>query len=314
MAALVFDGLQFGVEVVWRELTMVPLVGPDVPAAAYVTLDEALATGSVRITEVSNHGRVPELQVVNDADAPVLIADGEELVGAKQNRIVNLTILVPARTRLTIPVSCVEAGRWQWRSRTFEAAPRLHHAAGRAMKMAQVTASLAERGERGADQLAIWEDVAAKAARLEASSPTAASEAMYRSHEEALAAAVAALAPADGQRGAVFVLEGRAVGVELFDAAATWRKLAPKFARSYALDALDAEFARRRGFAAPLPARGAESLRAATDELLRRVAAAPEKRFPAIGLGEDIRLAGENVAGGALVVGGRLVHLSAFAR
>ncbi|HWQ00295.1 MAG TPA: DUF6569 family protein, partial [Vicinamibacterales bacterium] len=61
-------------------------------------------------------------------------------------------------------------------------------------------------------------------------------------------------------------------------------------------------------------ARGAESLRAAADELLRRVAAAPEKRFPAIGLGEDVRLAGENVAGGALVVGGRLVHLSAFAR
>ena len=84
-----------------------------------------------RVTEVSDGGRVPELQVVNDSPRYVLIVDGEELVGAKQNRIVNLTILVPPKTSLTIPVSCVEAGRWREVSREFTPAPHAYHSSGR---------------------------------------------------------------------------------------------------------------------------------------------------------------------------------------
>ena len=61
--------------------------------------------------------------------------DGEELLGAKQNRIVNLTILVAANSELTIPVSCVEAGRWRARSRAFTSAPRTQFVSGRAKRM-----------------------------------------------------------------------------------------------------------------------------------------------------------------------------------
>ncbi len=33
---------------------------------------------------------------------------------AKQNRIVNATILVPAREKVEVPVSCAERGRWRF--------------------------------------------------------------------------------------------------------------------------------------------------------------------------------------------------------
>ena len=62
--------------------------------------------------EVSRGGSVPELKVVNKSDRMLLILDGEELVGAKQNRIVNTTILIAGNTATVIPVSCVEQGRW----------------------------------------------------------------------------------------------------------------------------------------------------------------------------------------------------------
>ena len=75
---------------------MFPLLLPEDDAPGYLTLDEALAAGHASVTEVSEAGSVPELLVKNLAPSPVLILDGEELVGAKQNRIVNLTILVAA--------------------------------------------------------------------------------------------------------------------------------------------------------------------------------------------------------------------------
>jgi len=112
-------------------LTVFPLLRQPAPEPWYDTLTEAVAARTARVTEVSDGGRVPELQVVNDSPRHVLIVDGEELVGAKQNRIVNLTILVPPKTSLTIPVSCVEAGRWREVSREFTPAAHAYHSTGR---------------------------------------------------------------------------------------------------------------------------------------------------------------------------------------
>ena len=57
------------------------------PRPAYQLLDEALAAGTVRVMEVSESGHVPELSLLNDGDQAVQLLDGEELIGAKQNRI-----------------------------------------------------------------------------------------------------------------------------------------------------------------------------------------------------------------------------------
>ena len=142
----------------------------------YSVLDDALAAGFVEITEVSEQGSVPDLKFVNRGSKPVLLVDGEELLGAKQNRIVNLTILVAANSELTIPVSCVEAGRWRSRSRAFTSASRTQFATGRAKRMASVSMSLMARGDRMSDQAEVWDGIAQKSARLNAPSPTSAME------------------------------------------------------------------------------------------------------------------------------------------
>jgi hypothetical protein len=64
------------------------------------------------IREKGEAGTVPELLVINEADSPVLLLDGEELIGVKQNRTLNTTILLKEHSRTIIPVSCTEAGRW----------------------------------------------------------------------------------------------------------------------------------------------------------------------------------------------------------
>jgi len=84
-------------------LTVHPLLAAGNPKLHYFTLDEALMTGQFKIEEISSSGSVPELKVHNRLSQPVLLLDGEELVGAKQNRVVNLTIMIPAAAEVTIP-------------------------------------------------------------------------------------------------------------------------------------------------------------------------------------------------------------------
>lgn len=244
--AAALDSISLGPSVTAGNLTMIPLLRKDAPPRTqgtpgthYIVLDTALSSGVVEITEVSEQGSVPELKFVNHGPEPVLIIDGEELVGAKQNRVVNLTILVAAQSALTIPVTCVEAGRWNARSRAFTAAPRTQYASGRGKRVAQVTQSIRDRGDHMSDQAGVWADIAALSSRLHTSSPTGAMEALFDQHSGFIDRCVDACRPVDGQVGALFSIDGRVVGLDLFDRESTLRTLLPKLVRSVAVDALD---------------------------------------------------------------------------
>jgi len=288
-------------------LTMFPLLGP--PASEqepfYLPLDQALGDGWAEVTEISEQGSVPQLLVRNKAPRPVFILDGEELVGAKQNRVVNLSILVPAHAVLTIPVSCVEAGRWRTRSRAFSAAPRTQYAAGRASRMSQVTMALRTSGDRHSDQAEVWADIAGKSERLGASSPTGAMEEIFAVHAEFIDRCVASLGPVARQCGALFLIEGRVVGFDLFDSAVTLRRLLAKLVRGVAVDVLDRTAG--RAFVSPaLQVKVAEGF-------LSTVQATPVHESGALGLGRDLRLVAPHITGAALEHEQSVVHLAAFA-
>src|SRR3990172_9949444 len=142
------ENLQIGEAVEHRGIVIAPLFPRRDPVAAYLTLDEALA-GGLRIRETSESGSVPELVVENPLAERVLLYDGEELVGAKQNRILNVSVLVEAKSSLRIPVSCVEQGRWSARSGAFEAAP---HAASPELRHRKNAALHAQPLARGVSQ------------------------------------------------------------------------------------------------------------------------------------------------------------------
>jgi hypothetical protein len=296
--------LHIGDPTAFEGLAMFPLLGGSGTAAdpGYATLDEALERGSARVTEIGEGGSVPELLFENLGEHPVLLLDGEELVGAKQNRVLNLTILAPAAEVVTIPVSCVEAGRWGYRTRSFRGAGRAQYARGRARKAGSVSASLRE-GSRHSDQGEVWDDIRAKSERMGVSSPTAAMASLFDAEQGRLDDFVAALRPVAGQRGAVFAIGGRVAGLELFDHPRTLAASLPKIVRSYALDAVE-----ERGADA-----GAADLEPAARRFVERVAAAPFQSYLAVGIGSDLRLDAEGLAGGGLEAEGRLVHLCVFA-
>jgi len=125
----------------YKNLALYPLLSTYSVGLEYLLLDEALSENLIEIVEKDSHGSVPELRVVNESPQMILILDGEELVGAKQNRIVNTTILVSGNSTIVIPVSCVEHGRWSYDSPRFQSKERMMSSNLRAMKSEQVNIS-----------------------------------------------------------------------------------------------------------------------------------------------------------------------------
>lgn len=292
-----FANLTLHAPQVHRNLTLFPLVAADDAPRDYLLLDEALERGLARITEVSEGGRVPELAFENLSERRILLVDGDVLAGAKQNRTINLSILVAPGMKLAIPVSCVEQGRWSYRSREFAPSGDMLYARARSTKMERVSESLRRSGQRHADQSALWNDIAAKVRFTDAAASTMSMNDAYGAAAADLAGYQAAFRAAPRQRGAVIAVDGEVAGIELFDSADAFAKLLPKLVRAYAIDAI--ETAR-----VDAPSATEE----AAMRFLERIKAAAVERYKAVGEGEDLRIAGDGVAGGALGWEARVVH------
>jgi hypothetical protein len=303
MFATLLDKISLGVPIAYRNLTLTPILLKDgpIPGIEPMSLEEALAVGTIKVTEVSAEGHVPELRVKNSGETPVLVLDGEELVGAKQNRIVNVTILVAPHSEIVIPVSCVEAGRWGYSRPGFAAAGRVLNQEIRYCKALAVTKNLKERRVRFADQRAVWNGVSKTLFALSAASPTSALSDGFDSRANAIDDFLEVLKPQPEQIGVVYHIGGALAGLDLFGSKNAFARAFPKLVRGSALQAL-AGF--QKGDGAPLDDRN----------FLSAALSAPADRFAAVGLGEELRIDTGEIGGGALELDGCLVHLFAFPR
>ncbi len=293
------DQLRLGQPQSFEGLTVVPLVSEHQAEVPFVVLDEALARGLIDLEEVSDAGSVNELRVVNKADTGVFILDGEELVGAKQNRIANASFVVPAGKETVIDVSCIERGRWAYNSQRFSTSGSVFASTGRRSKMEDVTGELSVSGRFRSDQGRVWREVDGYLDRTGTSSHTDSFVDVHTALKDRVDACVAAFRSVPGQVGALVSIAGRLIGLDAFGGATTWAALFPKLLRSYAVEAMGA----------PPQAPDAPS---DAPSFLRRLAAAPMETFESIGEGTDIRTQGGAVMASALVIGDQVLHLAAF--
>ena len=178
--------LTLGTKQSYRNMAVFPLLCDREGSSDYLLLDEALEENLIAITEVDESGTVPELKVENRSEKNLLILDGEELVGAKQNRIVNVTILIAAHATLTIPVSCVEQGRWSYQSRRFTSKERIMPSRMRMKKSAAVYNSLLNDGSFTANQSETWDMINEKLSAHSVDSATASMGDIYDQEEDVI--------------------------------------------------------------------------------------------------------------------------------
>jgi hypothetical protein len=106
----VLAGVTVGEAVGWKGLSVFPLSHGNGHAPAYALIDELLESKQAQITELDDMGSVPTVKVLNHADVDALILDGMELHGAKQNRMVNVTVVIGELRRagtVVVPVARV---------------------------------------------------------------------------------------------------------------------------------------------------------------------------------------------------------------
>jgi hypothetical protein len=296
--------LTLGTKQSYRNMAVFPLLCDRECSSDYLLLDEALEENLIAITEVDESGTVPELKVENRSEKNLLILDGEELVGAKQNRIVNVTIFIAAHTTLTIPVSCVEQGRWSYQSRRFTSKERIMPSRMRMKKSAAVYNSLLNDGSFTANQSETWDMINEKLSAHSVDSATASMGDIYDQEQDVIDDYMKHFSALDNQAGMVVMINNQVIGSDCFARHGTLRRTFPKLVKSYVLDAIDADEKKKKYLSSSQKA----------TFFLEDVGNCLVKERPSISLGTDIRLVSQKVIGSALSVDDEVVHLTAFAR
>ena len=296
-------GISFGEVQVFKNLEMIPLFTEGEEGLVYLTLKEALEKRLLVVKEVSAEASVPELKVVNNADIPVLLLDGEELAGAKQNRVLNTSILVKEKSELIIPVSCTEQGRWSYQTDIFFNSDNILSNKIRGKKAAFVSDSLKQSGSYRSDQGAIWNEIRAMSLNAKVHSPTGAMKDIYEGKKEDLEEYMRAFQCLPHQKGMFVLVGGEIAGWDIFSRESIFEVIFPKLVKSYAMDAvLEKE---KKKESSEIPTEEAK-------RFLQEIKDCQEKKYASTGQGWDYRFEGKDKVGSALVHDDTIIHMAFF--
>lgn len=292
-------GVTVGEPQICHNLVVFPLQAPQNGVMPFITLDEGIAAGAVIVSEISASGSVPELLVANRGDAAVLLVDGEQLVGAKQNRVLNTSVLVQGKTEIKIPVSCTEQGRWSYQSAHFGSSKYIMAASSRALKSQSVSASLRRGRSYTSDQAMVWRQVEQLQEKGGVASPTSAMNDVFNAYDRRLEDCLAHFTSQSGQQGLLVLHNGRVAGLDLVSRPEVYARLHQKFVRSYLLEPL---------METTIEPQDAQRAREQARTFLGEIVDAGEEKFQSVGYGWDFRLRANGLAGNALVADEHVIH------
>ncbi len=294
-------GMRMGETKTFKNVTVIPLFSDTDGGPKYLTMKEAMEKGFLNVTEVSEGGTVPELKVINKAEIPVLLLDGEELAGAKQNRVLNTTILLKEKSETLIPVSCTEQGRWSYMSPEFRESGHIMSRSLRSEKAQSVHRSLDARRKYESDQSAIWMNISKMASDAEVSSPTGAMRDVLEAKQADLDVYLEHFPYLPGQKGLLAMVNGEVAGFDMVSLDKAYEDLHAKLVKSYIMDAIIAK-----------PRKEKEADASAASKFLMDVLECTEKKFESVGHGWDHRFEGKNIVGSALVYERTVIHAAFF--
>lgn len=301
-------GLRIGTSARAGRLTLIAVLAPEAASDGpqpYLLYQQAQDLGLISIEEVGAAGVVGELQVANRGAQPVLLVEGEVLLGMKQTRVLNVTILVPAQTVLQVPVSCVESGRWHAVSEEATGKAAVHLAPSvRAAKTVTVARSMRSTRGFASDQGEVWAGVNRILEGHRAYAPSRSYADLHVEPAPATGDIARSVEPARDQVGVLLLVGGQVSCVDVFESPQVLRALWSGLLTSYQAEDLAAD-----GRKASVTRTRAEKT---AWDWFKSIAGGNVSVGPEIGLGAHVTVVAPGVEAAVLVNDGRVVHLSAF--
>jgi hypothetical protein len=293
----------------YKNMTIISVNGLSFPKLEFLTLSEAINGNFIKITEIDESGSVPTLKIFNNATSPVLLLDGEELMGAKQNRVLNTSILVPENFETEIPVSCTEQGRWSYTSNDFKESDHLASFSLRTHKSESVLNSLLKNESYRSNQSEVWEDVVNLCEKSLVKSDTMAMNDVYESKRTELKDYINNFNTNSDQIGVLIFINNEIAGMELLSTNSVYKKYHKKIIESYGLDALT----KIKNFENTKDNHNDEKeFFKKAKEFINEIKTIKAIEKPSIGYGYDCRFVNNNIVGSLLKYEDAIVHTVFF--
>lgn len=264
---------------------------------------QAIGAQVLEILE-KGEGEVQELEAFNKGDKPVVILEGDTLIGCKQNRVVARSVILGGGGKVPIPVGCMEQGRWDRASGSFGSGKTRMSPSVRSASIREVReAKKAGRPKTSVDQGRLWEDVQLCIDYCGADTPTSDYHAVIDEQGVAAVKRLRTLETQPGQVGVLIMANGTFLGLELAGHPATWNELAERTLPTILMD---------RGWAAEDPD-GPAAPGPDAAAWLSRIQNAAVTLTPGLAQGTEVDVEDGELVGSGLWHDDQLVHLAVFA-
>lgn len=282
--------LTLGKQQEYNNIVVVPVLKDSSPKLDILDLKTGFEMGLVDVSECED-SVVGTIMVKNDATTPLILVDGEEIAGAKQNRIVGQTMLIPSKVNMPIPVNCSEKGRWDYKS-DFKPSNYMANSETRLNK------TLANMGHSKVDaQNAVWDSIDNLQERRNSFSNTGALRDNYESNEKTNTEYLEHFQIQDNQVGIIALL-GSKVGVDIFGSSALYKKYNDMILKSYIIDDIGKKTFIKNDFD--------------FEDVLDNINEKYYTKRNTVGLGQSYYIKSPNGFGSSLVYENDLIHANFF--
>lgn len=254
MMNIVIDDIGISLELLesqkYKNMEVIPVKLNNIGNKDYLTLRRGIKAGFVEITECEM-STVGAVLARNNSNIPLVLIDGDEIVGAKQNRIMNRSLLVPPKTTMSVSVSCTEQGRWHYGREARGYDDGINYSNGPSREFyenfdcSQYAADFSTRSSKSRNlfenidcQSTVWDSIRNLENKTAFRSRTSALNDNYENHRAVHDNYLKHFKLEYGQSGAIFIINGQIKGFELFHNPLIYQDYHEKIFRSYIMEAM----------------------------------------------------------------------------